>query len=214
MLNQAIFLTGFTKSLIAITLFELGDKTFLIGAILASKHPRRWVFVGAMIALAAMTLISVMFGQAVTLLPQRWVKIAEITLFAAFGLKLLYDAWQMPVHAPSCGELDEAEAAVAAAEAKLKWSGPLAIVIEACSLVFVAEWGDRTQFTTIALAADYTPLSVILGGTLGHAICAALAVVSGRWVCSWISERTLTILGGILFLVFSAIAGYAYQAEF
>ncbi len=214
MLNQAVFLTGFTKSLIAITLFELGDKTFLIGAILASKHPRRWVFAGAMVALAAMTLISVVFGQAVTLLPARWVKMAEIVLFAAFGLKLLYDAWQMPVQAPSCGELDEAEAAVAEAEAKLKRSGPLAIMIEACSLVFVAEWGDRTQFTTIALAADYSAMSVIFGGILGHAICAALAVVCGRWVCGRLSERTLTILGGILFLVFAAIAGYSFQTEF
>jgi Ca2+/H+ antiporter, TMEM165/GDT1 family len=212
MLNQAMFLTGFTKSLVAITLFELGDKTFLIGAILASKHPRRWVFVGAMIALVAMTLISVMFGQAAMLLPQRWVKIAEITLFAAFGLKLLYDAWKMPVQAPSCGEMDEAEAAVAEAEAKLKRSGPVAIAIEACSLVFVAEWGDRTQFTTIALAADYSALSVMIGGTLGHAICAVLAVVCGRWVCGWISERMLTALGGGLFLIFAAIAGYSFQS--
>jgi Ca2+/H+ antiporter, TMEM165/GDT1 family len=214
MINQAVFMTGFTKSLVAITLFELGDKTFLIGAILASKHPRRWVFAGAMVALTAMTLISVLFGQAVTLLPGRWVKIAEISLFAAFGLKLLYDAWKMSPHAPNCGELDEAKAAVAEAEAKLKWSGPLAIIVEACSLVFVAEWGDRTQFTTIALAADYSASSVIVGGVLGHAVCAALAVVCGRWVCSRLSERTLTFLGGLLFLVFAAIAGYAFQAEF
>jgi Ca2+/H+ antiporter, TMEM165/GDT1 family len=211
MVSSAFFLTGFTKSLTAITLFELGDKTFLIGALLATKHPRRWVFAGAMVALAAMTVLSVVFGQAATLLPKRWVKIAEIVLFAAFGLKLLYEAWRMAPQT-GCDELEEAEAAVAEAEARLKRTGPLAIVIEACSLVFVAEWGDRTQFTTIALAADYPALSVIVGGTLGHAICAALAVICGRWVCGRISERMLTALGGVLFLLFAAIAGQNFAA--
>lgn len=211
MISSAFFLTGFTKSLTAITLFELGDKTFLIGALLATKHPRRWVFAGAMVALAAMTVLSVVFGQAATLLPKRWVQIAEIVLFAAFGLKLLYEAWRM---APQmdCDELEAAETAIAQAEARLKRTGPLAIALEACSLVFVAEWGDRTQFTTIALAADYPALSVMLGGTLGHAICAALAVICGRWVCGRLSERLLMALGGVLFLLFAAIAGHNFAA--
>lgn len=209
MLDSTIFLTGFTKSLIAITLFELGDKTFFIGALLATKHPRRWVFTGAMVALAAMTILSVMFGQVAALLPERWVKLAEIVLFAAFGFKLLYEAWRLAPQAQNRDELEEAEAAVALAEARLKRTGPLAIMVEACTLVFVAEWGDRTQFTTIALAADYPGLSVILGGTLGHGVCAALAVVCGRWLCGRISERMLTALGGLLFLVFAAIAGYS-----
>jgi hypothetical protein len=39
-------LTGFTAGLLLITLSELGDKTFFIGAILAMRHPRRWVFLG------------------------------------------------------------------------------------------------------------------------------------------------------------------------
>ncbi len=212
MFNSTVFLTGFTKSLVAMTLFELGDKTFLIGALLATKHPRRWVFAGAMIALAAMTVLSVSFGQAATLLPQYWVKVAEIVLFAAFGLKLLYDAWRMAPQRSSDDEMEEAAAAVSAAEAKLKRTGPLAIMLEACSLVFVAEWGDRTQFTTIALAADHPALSVIFGGTLGHGICAAIAVVCGRWVCGHLSEQTLTALGGALFLVFAAVAGQSLRA--
>lgn len=212
MLSDATFLTGFTKSLTAITLFELGDKTFLIGALLATKHPRRWVLAGAMVALIAMTLISVLFGQAATLLPQRWVKIAEVTLFAGFGFKLLRDAWRLsPQAACNPEELEAAEAAVAAAEAKLTRMTPGAVVLEASSLVFVAEWGDRTQFTTIALAADYPALSVLLGGSLGHGICAALAVICGRWICGKISEQALTASGGLLFLVFAAIAGQSLR---
>lgn len=213
MVIQAAFFTGVTKSLISVTLFELGDKTFLIGALLATKHPRRWVFVGAMAALIVMTILSVLFGQAALLLPERWVKIAEITLFAAFGLKLLYDAWRMSPQVGCSDELEAAEKAIAAAEAQRSYLTPWAVMLEACSLVFVAEWGDRTQFTTIALAADYPGLSVVLGGSLGHGICAALAVMGGRWICSRISERLLTALGGILFLSFAAIAGQSLQVQ-
>ncbi len=51
-------LTGFTAGLLLIALSELGDKTCFIAAILAMRHailamrhPRRWVFLGAVAAL-------------------------------------------------------------------------------------------------------------------------------------------------------------------
>jgi putative Ca2+/H+ antiporter (TMEM165/GDT1 family) len=88
-------LTGFTAGLLLITLSELGDKTFFIGAILAMRHPRRWVFLGVILALAAMTVLSVGLGQVATLLPQHYVEATAIALFLGFGLKLLYDASRM-----------------------------------------------------------------------------------------------------------------------
>lgn len=69
-------------------------------------------------------------------------------------------------------------------------------------------WGDRTQISTIALAASYPPLGVTLGAILGHAICAAIAVIGGRLVASRISERTMTALGGVLFLIFGLVVGW------
>ncbi|MEL6321253.1 MAG: TMEM165/GDT1 family protein, partial [Cyanobacteria bacterium J06626_14] len=70
-------LTAFTASLLLITVSELGDKTFFIAAVLAMRHRRRWVFVGATLALALMTLLSVLMGQVATLFPTlvvRWVE--------------------------------------------------------------------------------------------------------------------------------------------
>jgi len=37
-------------------------------------------------------------------------------------------------------------------------------------LVFVAEWGDKSFFSTIALAAASSPLGVIAGSLAGHAV--------------------------------------------
>lgn len=198
---------AFSKGFLLIGISELGDKTFFIAAILAMRHPRRWVFVGAIAALAAMTIISVAMGQAVALLPKLYVKIAEVVLFTAFGLKLFYDARQME-DKPNVEEQKEAAAAVEKAEAGhqagQKW-GYWAILGEAFILTFLAEWGDRTQFATVALAAANPPVGVTLGAIVGHALCAAIAVICGRWVCGRISERTITLLGGALFLIFAAI---------
>lgn len=197
-------LAAFTAGLLLITISELGDKTFFIAAILAMRHSRRWVFVGAVAALAAMTILSVLMGQAAGLLPAVYVRWAEVLLFWAFGLKLLYDARQMSAQ-PNLEEQKEAIEAVKQAEAGARrWNG-LTILTQAFGLTFIAEWGDRTQFTTIALAAANHPLGVTAGAIIGHSICAALAVLCGRLICGRISERTVTVIGGGLFLLFASI---------
>ena len=200
-------LTAFTAGLLLITISELGDKTFFIAVILAMRHPRRPVFLGVTTALAAMTIISVVVGQAASLLPKIYIHYGEIALFSFFGLKLLYDAQQMPAKSDS-EEAEEAEEAVNQARA-WKWlpaGSTLAIILEAFILTFIAEWGDRTQIATIALAASNNPIGVTLGAILGHAICAAIAVIGGKIIAGRISERTITALGGFLFLIFGILA--------
>lgn len=62
--------------------------------------------------------------------------------------------------------------------------------------------GDRSQIATIALAASKNPFGVVLGGLIGHAFCTGLAVIGGKMLAAKISERTVAIIGGLLFLVF------------
>jgi Ca2+/H+ antiporter, TMEM165/GDT1 family len=47
---------------------------------------------------------------------------------------------------------------------------------------------------------------VIAGGILGHMVCTAIAVLSGRFVAGWLSERILTAIGGALFILFGGVA--------
>ncbi|MCW5317617.1 TMEM165/GDT1 family protein [Nostoc sp. KVJ3] len=200
-------LTAFTAALLLITVSELGDKTFFIAVILAMHHPRRLVYIGVTAALAAMTILSVLFGQAVSLLPKVYIHYAEIALFIAFGIKLLYDASKMSSAACDTEVVEEAEAAVKQADSQLpKRKTSFAIVIEAFVLTFMGELGDRTQIATIALAAGNNPIGVTIGAILGHAICAAIAVIGGKMIAGRISERQLTFVGGCLFLVFGVVA--------
>jgi putative Ca2+/H+ antiporter (TMEM165/GDT1 family) len=199
-------LTAFTAGLLLITVSELGDKTFFIAVILAMHHSRRLVFIGVIAALAAMTILSVLLGQTVSLLPKNYIHYAEIVLFIAFGLRLLYQAKKMPA-ACDTEVVEEAEAAVKQADLQLpKQKSYWAILTEAFLLTFMAEWGDRTQIATIALAAGNNPIGVTIGAILGHAICAAIAVIGGKMIAGRISERQLTFAGGCLFLIFGVVA--------
>lgn len=200
-------LTAFTAGLLLITVSELGDKTFFIAVILSMQHSRRLVFAGVVAALAAMTILSVGVGQAVSLLPKLYIYYAEIVLFIAFGIKLLYEGSKMSAATCDTEIVEEAKTAVAEAEKQLKNQKSIwAILLEAFVLTFMAEWGDRTQFATITLAAANNPVGVTIGAILGHAICAAITVIGGRMLAGRISERTLTIAGGFLFILFGIVA--------
>jgi Ca2+/H+ antiporter, TMEM165/GDT1 family len=85
------------------------------------------------------------------------------------------------------------------------------IFVQAFVLTFLAEWGDRSQITTIALAAahvcspsfsnaerpeadlcataEQNVWLVTFGTTLGHSFCTMLAVLGGRWISQHISIK-------------------------
>ncbi len=206
-------LTAFTASLLLITISELGDKTFFIAVILAMRHPHKLVFSAVMSALALMTVLSVGMGQVVSLLPKTYTHYGAIALFIIFGIKLIYDALKM---SPTATEevVKEAEEAVEEQDQPisvpifsqlLKRYPNLGIWVQAFVMTFIAEWGDRTQISTITLAAATNPLAVTIGAILGHGICTAIAVIGGRLIAGKISEQIITGIGGVLFLVFGVV---------
>lgn len=214
-------LEAFTAALSLITASEIGDKTFFMAVILASRYPRKPVFLGVVVALAAMTILSVGIGQFIVLLPKlvsqylppslsflNQISIERLAalLFLIFGIKLLYSARKMSAQT-DIEVMNEAKEAIEDGERKFKQRNTAwKIFIESCVLTFIAEWGDRTQFATITLAASKDSLGVMAGGIVGHTICALIAVIGGRAIASHISERTITIIGGVLFIVLAIVS--------
>jgi len=195
---------AFGASLTAITLAELGDKTFFMALILAARHRARDVFIGSFAALTAVTLISLGLGYGLReLLPQSVVPWLAAALFLGFGFKLLVDARSMGAGEPE-EEKKEAVEAVNEAESRGRVSTSSAVIWEAFALVFIAELGDRTQFATIFLAtAPAFTFAGLLAGTLaGHALVTWLAVGAGKWIGGRISEQLLYRLSGGLFIAF------------
>ncbi|MEY3767249.1 MAG: hypothetical protein RLZZ11_316 [Cyanobacteriota bacterium] len=195
---------AFGASLTAITLAELGDKTFFMALILAARHRGRDVFIGAFGALTAVTLISLGLGYGLReLLPTSVVPWLATILFVGFGAKLLLDAQLMAADEAEAEE-KEAEKVIDAAESRSRINTTWAVIWEAFALVFIAELGDRTQFTTVFLAtAPAFTFAGLLAGTLaGHALVTWLAVGAGKWIGGRISEPLLYRLSGGLFIAF------------
>jgi putative Ca2+/H+ antiporter (TMEM165/GDT1 family) len=195
---------AFGASLTAITLAELGDKTFFMALILAARHRGRDVFIGAFAALTAVTLISLGLGYGLReLLPATVVPWLAAALFVGFGLKLLVDAQGMAANEAD-EEEQEAQQAIDEAESRRRISTTWAVIWESFVLVFIAELGDRTQFTTIFLATApaFTFAGLLAGTLLGHALVTWLAVGAGKWIGGRISEQLLYRLSGGLFIAF------------
>ncbi|KAF4727264.1 hypothetical protein FOZ62_029518, partial [Perkinsus olseni] len=88
------FFGGFLSSFLMIICAELGDKTFFIAAILSMRHSAVVVFMGAIIAMATMTVLSAGLGLLLpALLSKKVTHYSCIVLFVYFGLRLLKDAY-------------------------------------------------------------------------------------------------------------------------
>lgn len=210
------WVNGFVGAFSMILVSEIGDKTFFIASLMAMRYNRLTVYLGAVGALALMTVFSAFLGTIVPhLISIRNAKLLSGVLFFIFAGKILYDEF--------CGsdddddaELEQAEEALRSSELEVGrgrsritrcWTMCTSpVMVEAFTLVFFAEWGDRSQMATIVLASSSNPYAVTLGGILGHALCTGMAVLGGGIIGDYVSSRSISIVGGLLFIIFGVLA--------
>eukprot|EP00469_Lotharella_globosa_P001131 CAMPEP_0167791876 /NCGR_PEP_ID=MMETSP0111_2-20121227/12212_1 /TAXON_ID=91324 /ORGANISM="Lotharella globosa, Strain CCCM811" /LENGTH=347 /DNA_ID=CAMNT_0007684659 /DNA_START=54 /DNA_END=1097 /DNA_ORIENTATION=- len=197
---------GFFQALSLVFASEIGDKTFFIAALLAMRSSRLLAFSGSMLALATMTIISVLIGQVFHNVPASLTgglpldDYAAIAFLGYFGVKSILDAYNLPDESSGVDEeLEEAEKEVSGA----KGDTQLQLIIEAFTLVFTAELGDRSFLATIALSAAQNPVMVGAGAILAHSLATGIAVASGALLAKYISEKVVGYIGGVLFLAFA-----------
>lgn len=83
-------------SLSVILISEIGDKTFLLAAILAMRHPRLLVFAGALGSLVVMSILSAAMGHVLpALLPRKYTQLLAALLFVVFGARMLQEGRAM-----------------------------------------------------------------------------------------------------------------------
>ena len=230
-IQNVSFLHAFFASISVILVSEIGDKTFFIAAIMSMKHPRLTVYTGAISALGLMTLLSALLGNILTqFIPRTYTYYASSFLFAIFGLKMLRESYGM-THADSNEEYEEASSCLKDSEEKIEGKKEKAleeggvsgdsdksviykyvnlcrryvstVFLQAFVLTFLAEWGDRSQISTIILGARENMFGTVLGGTIGHAVCTGAAVIGGRMIAQRISVKTVTLVGAFVFLFFA-----------
>lgn len=206
--NEA-FREGLVSGFLLILFSELGDKTFFIAVLLALKKNKGLVFAGTFGALAIMTVISVVLGQALhgidELLPSSSLPfddIAAAVLLVFFGIKTLQEASK--VGNTSVDEEREAKEEVD----RLDSGAAASLLLSTFTLVFAAEWGDKSFLATIALSAASSPVGVVTGAVAGHGVATLLAVLGGSVLGKYLNEKVVQYVGGSLFLVFAGATAY------
>jgi putative Ca2+/H+ antiporter (TMEM165/GDT1 family) len=68
--------------------------------------------------------------------------------------------------------------------------------------VFLAELGDKTQLATMAFAAgkEVNPWIVFAGASIGLVLAAAMGVIAGQLLASWLNPKWMTLAAGVAFV--------------
>jgi putative Ca2+/H+ antiporter (TMEM165/GDT1 family) len=171
----------------AIFLAELPDKTMFATLLLASHFRRKLpVWLGVTLGYTTHVVIAVMFGSALTRLPEKPIQVVVGMLFCVGGAM----TWR------SGRDEDDAESG--------KWSASLSnarVVWTAASVILVAEFADLTQLATAGFAARFEdPLAVGVGAALALSSVSGLAVLTGTWLQRRVSLRAIQRVAAILFV--------------
>lgn len=174
---------AFWLSLGIVFLAELGDKTQLVALCLATRFNARVVLLGILVATLAVHIISVLLGGGVgKLLPEAWIKLAAGLAFVGFGL------WTM-----RGDELDDDDCD------KPQTRSPFWMVT---TTFFLAELGDKTMLSTVALATNNSLIPVWLGSSLGMVVSDGLAILVGQMLGKKLPERAIKIGASLIFFAF------------
>ncbi|CCD24217.1 putative ribosome biosynthesis protein GDT1 NDAI_0C05580 [Naumovozyma dairenensis CBS 421] len=105
---------SFIMAITMIGLSEIGDKTFLIAALMAMRNPRLLVFFAASSSLAIMTVLSGIAGHSFSyFISEKYTGFLAGILFLVFGYKLTKEGLEMSKDADVSEEMAEVEEEIA-----------------------------------------------------------------------------------------------------
>ncbi len=180
-----------TVVLTAVLVFmaEIGDKSQIVCMTLAARHRGVPVLLGSVVAFAVLNLLAVFFGVIVAnTIPEIYVASVVALLFLLFGLQSLFSRQE---------NLNQDEVPKLSSHS---------LLITAFLMIFIAEFGDKTQITVAGLSARFDATGVWLGATLALAVTSALAVWVGRRLLQHIPIHLMQRLSGVVFLLIGLFA--------
>jgi len=187
-------LMGFLISFALISLMELGDKTqLLILSLMLEFKDKKKVIGGALCAFILLTGTTAMLGHILLrILPRLIIGIISAAIFLFFGLHtLLVEARRETVEG---NEKRYANKFVSCA------------FLTSFLAIALAEIGDKTQLTVLALASSWdNPIVVFAGAMLGLGSICTLTAVASELITRRLSLKKVRILSGCLFILTSLL---------
>ncbi|PTN39052.1 TMEM165/GDT1 family protein [Desulfonatronum sp. SC1] len=182
------FLLASGASFLLIFAAEIGDKSQLVCMVLAARHRALPVMVGSVSAFIVLNTLAVVFGAAIAnWIPEAMVYGVVAVLFLIFGVQA------MRVEAEP-----DRECATPPSGHGIFWA--------TFALIFVAEFGDKTQLAVVGLSSTSIPLAVWIGATAALIVTSGLGIWAGCTVLQRIPITVLHRISGVFFIVLALFA--------
>lgn len=167
--------------LITVGLAEFGDKTQISLFLLSSKTNKRLhLLFGAILAFLIVDGIAILVGGWIAnIVPLGLLKIGSSVIFIILGILILIRK--------------EEEI-----KSKSHFENPLYVGF---GLIFLSEWGDKTQIASGLFATKYNGLLVLTGVMMALILSSIMAIYLGKFISRKMEDRTITKIAGILFIL-------------
>jgi len=174
-------IADFLFPLIVTALAEFGDKTQLSILILSTKMEKHLhLLIGVILAFLVVDGIAVSVGSWITnVVPVTLLRIVSGIVFIIFGVLILTEREVKKI-------------------SKLYSRSPF---LSGFVLIFVTEWGDKTQITSAIFATKYNPLLVLTGTVAALALLSGMALYLGKFISNKVNKKLMTRIAGTIFIL-------------
>lgn len=173
--------------LVATGLAELGDKTQLSILLLSSKTKKHLqLLLGVMLAFLIVDGVAVLLGSWImNIMPMIWLRIFSGVIFVIFGVLILRE-----------NEVKE--------ENRLNFKNSF---LSGFVLIFVSEWGDKTQIASGLFATQYNSWMVLTGVMTALTLLSIVAIYLGKFISNKVDKKVIAKISGIVFIIMGILIG-------
>ncbi len=166
---------------VAIAIAELGDKTQVSILLLSSKTKKySYIFLGVFFAFLIVDGIAIVAGNLITsVVDISILKPISGIVFIIFGVYMLLN------------KKEENE----------DKNYNKNIFISAFLMIFLTEWGDKTQVASVLFATQYNMYFVLIGTMLALSILSLIAIFFGKILSARLDKKRLKNIAGVVFII-------------
>ena len=206
-----LFYPSLIQSFLVIFLSEIADRTFILVLIYSLKMHWIPLILTSLFSMYFMNILAIVAGYTIILLvPRSLIDWIGFVCFLAFGLFCVYEGLEME----SKSVQEEYEEEIQKNESNYNslineedrdknkestWKLCLELFVFLC----LSEFGDKSEITTVTIAAVYNLYGVLIGTMLAYFCDIVIAAFLGHYIGKFLTEKMMNVIGGLLFIGFA-----------